>query len=395
MERDNARVITLAPGNGVTNVSFEEAFGEYSNASGKFAKKRAERVEARQEAKRDIKAARTATKVAKQENKAAKKTAKIEKRGAVQQSRIGKRTNAQTSRIGKRTNATQLRQEKRAIKDGPQDPALEQEQLPVDNQTEQPTDNGGSQYSDNSTSNSPAFQEGPEIGNVPAYDEDAPLEDDAPEDDQAGEEEEESFDGTPSKELVDLANKIEWNKKFVALKTAEKTELEKQGQPTKEVQAIILDRLDRISGLEGEISNFVNFEGEYASADGTPSVTEKGKRFGQVSKAREMARKNYSGLSARRRAIKQHGGAETPVDAELSPSFGPNKIVVPGKSNAEGEFTEVTTDDGPKPTVLELTSSANGLNVSGSKINWTGIVIGLAIAGVAIYGLNKFKVLSK
>ena len=74
---ENIRVIKLNPNTYISNVStFDEAFDEYSNASGKRIKKRAESQRAKaelQEAKAEKKVARvgkrTARKVAKQEGR--------------------------------------------------------------------------------------------------------------------------------------------------------------------------------------------------------------------------------------------------------------------------------------------------------------------------------------
>ena len=141
---------------------------------------------------------------------------------------------------------------------------------------------------------------------------------------------------------------------------------------------------------------------------GTPSASELNRRTAETRMARRRAnRMMRETLTKGRRG---HGGNDTPVDVELNPSYGKNRIEVnPRFSNANGtgiiaiddaddyDATELDIRMGPKYNELDVVDFPNEMfmNADGSskKINWTGIAVGVAVGAIAVLVLRKYKIL--
>jgi hypothetical protein len=97
-----------------------------------------------------------------------------------------------------------------------------------------------------------------------------------------------------------------------------------------------------------------------------------------------------------------------PVQSDLNPQFSENRIEVPAEEttgfNGETGFIgidQVADYDAPETRMFNLKfSSADGQDDfynadGGKKVNWTAIAIGVGVGALAIYLMNKYKVLEK
>jgi len=494
-----ATIITLGPSNTSSSTSttpqrvaatFEEAFGEFSEARGKGRAKRQARKLDRRKKKTERKVAKQTAKQekikAKQETKqvrrggrqearigrrATRKAARQEMRGSQQDARMERRTRRQDMRQ-QRTEGRQLRKDTKALgEEGRENLSVEQQtyrdNMLAENEAyreqfePQESDSSEDGYSDESTSNDGYADDGyaddgyaddgyGDDGYGDEYAEDDYAEDDYAEDDYADEgygddeyydnEDTGNFDGAVNDDsfnemndnatrkiyvnpnLLDICNKIEWNKELIA----RLEEKRKQGVANpSEVSKQIIERKQRCSALEGDIDLYLGFGAEFSSADGmlkpsmettNPSKKQMLKRRTEVQAARKKAKLMKSRgmqdkMSIRKRT--NNGGDVTPVDVELQPTFEKGKIVVPSSSNfndspddsfdyANGQDNAFDYADGRDLPMRESFSMASDnafdyADGSGSshKINWMGVLVGVALGATAIWAIRKYKLLDK
>lgn len=410
----NATVVTLG-GNSGSNpavgraATFEEAFGEFSNASGKRKKKKLQRISDRREIKAEKQEARRekrGTRIAnRDEAKRGRKLSRVGTRTELATARQGRKDVRMEERQGRRTARKGYRVERRAIGQ-PVDKELEIDETlttggapwPPDSTT--PSDAGslgdmgagtGKDYSDDATqggapeepqvdsSTSPdeAYEQGFQDAIDEIESEDGAYEDETGyEDEYEGEYEDENaeeleapFDGVledgyseiddssrvhPG--LQDTCNKIEWNKTLVkVLENKRRNGNENKGALSRQ----ILDRKKRIAQLESNVKSYEGAAADFSSADGmmrpnasTPSGAELNRRMAETRMARRKAhRMMMQSLSRGRRT---NGGNATPVDIELNPSYSKQRIEVnPSYSNASGTGI-IALDDADDYDATEL-----------------------------------------
>ena len=163
---------------------------------------------------------------------------------------------------------------------------------------------------------------------------------------------------------------------------------------------------DADGDYESADGDFENADGEYENAIGKRTkkrkVSKKGtkkggkkKRSAEVKAAKREARKSRakSRISSKKKAVRI--SQSTKVSKSLNPQFGKDYIVIPEKeinaSSANGETGLIALDDindfdAPRENEYSLASGSPLKNV-----NWKGVLIGVAIAGLAIYGAKKAK----
>jgi hypothetical protein len=230
----------------------------------------------------------------------------------------------------------------------------------------------------------------------------------------------------------DVALKSEWNKEMVSrlkkkVRAIDRILADPQTSPEKRnmlgirrakmIEAITLHK-DRAVSFDGLMNDYVNAEGEYSGIDGDTSDADgdyenadgetsdaSGKRKRKKtspSKARRKAEVKAAQREARKKrqkariAAKKKKGTTTKVSKSLDPAFNKNLIVIPAKevsgaSSAEGETGLIALDDindFDAPTENEY-SMASGNTLK--NVNWKDVLIGVAIAGLAIYGAKKAK----
>jgi hypothetical protein len=87
----------------------------------------------------------------------------------------------------------------------------------------------------------------------------------------------------------------------------------------------------------------------------------------------------------------------TPVSAALRPIISPNRIEVTlnadgsiGKQTGLNGLDNVNDFDAPAKRIFEMKSNADG---SSSGLNFKGVAIGVGIAAIAVWALNKYKII--
>ena len=384
-------IITLAPDVQVEGVSFEDAFGEFSEARGK---KRTERVKARQANKRERIAAKSETRKAKQEARKEKKVGRQEVRQATKEARVAKRQAAQQARMGKRQAATEARQTRRTTRkqmrtdrraigeeqepvnengmvmgEEPQMPTPQMEMPQAEPQgfNEEPmAETSEPQAGEGGYAPQPTYMNPPQRGTE--YQEEVGMYGESNSemgDEETGEEplgdndeysdEESSFDAETTNESASSFD-------------AENSEL--TGRQTN------LD--NRISILQDKIRLHENQASNLKTALRTGKMPSNKVAMG----AKEL-RARALHLEALKAKLEQAQKAKAkqgvvPVAPSLDAKIEPNKIVIPAASA-----------DGVENYMFEGESSFDG------KSFWDknkGVIIGLGIAGIAIYALNKYKV---
>jgi hypothetical protein len=433
---NGARIITLGPSNSkVSAASFEEAFGEYSNAGGRDRRKKRklERIENRTE----VKSARQATRQATRADRIAGRTELQQSRKA---KRLTKREMGTESRLSRKAARADVRAYKRGLRN-PQEAAQEPMPQPVSEQTE-------SQYTEPNQQYAPSGPSGPsgegyndqpeapvnyEQGYEPSeggYSEDGALYEDGYEgegvetgdvydqdlvdetaanayemgyqdaqDDSGldveivGEDENYGdFDGIMGAEdrynerqskndmppaVQNLADKCVWNEVLIyKLKNDRKNS---NGNPQM-ISKTILERAKRLKNLKGELENYANCCGNYSSADGSEEVISQRKKIVQ------MALNN-----ARRRAAGQPPVSVTPVQRNLKPQFSKERIMIQSKeqmSNATGTGLNGLdmAADYDAPNEREFYLGADGSFTRG--IDLGSIAIGVLLTIGFVY-LNK------
>ena len=395
----NATIVTLGSGSQVSSVSFENAFGEYSEARGGGRAKREAKRKERKAARQERIAERNIRKSTRQEARKTRKEARIEHRAT-----------AQEMRQQKRTAKAQHRQERKGLRDEAADmdetTALE---TGVDTGAEQgyspdaglPQDSGsneqGGGYTEEQGGGSTEEQGGStEDGGDGGYAEDGGEEESGDGSDDSVDDS--GFDGEllgensdltgvvkVPKEISDLANKIEWNKELVSRLRVKGAEARGKNQDSADIQNQINIRTNRIAELQKAMKNYVSMDGT-SDADGGNSGMNK--RFKQTKIATQNARKE------RIKKMSPEALQSTKVARKLNPQFGTNRIVVPAEENGSSfngtglvGLDESNDFDAPQTRIIEMQSGFDGMK----NINWMSVAIGVGIGVAGIWAIRKYK----
>jgi hypothetical protein len=250
--------------------------------------------------------------------------------------------------------------------------------------------------------------------------------------------------------VQDIANRIEWNKELISRLRIKAANQRGQNLSTDETLMDIEKRKLRITELENQIQGYANAEGEFSSAngcycsydgmnddmdsdfdgdglDGTDLMNAfdgegldgeglmssaegmrmrrnmpknrlqqqriAGKRRKEVGRAYSLARqeRNKYAISKRTNDSVAKRSSVTPVSSSLKPAISPNRIEVSLNASGTGNIglDNVNDFDAPSSRIFEMTSGADG---SKNPINVKGVLIGVGIAAVAIWALNKYKI---
>jgi len=239
-----------------------------------------------------------------------------------------------------------------------------------------------------------------------------------------------------SPKVKNAAMKSEWNKEMVSRLQAQADQIsnilstqqmdegkaKRLGIHRAKLQEAITLHKERATGFDGMLSDYTNFDGDtFDSADGDYSEARGKKQSsraakGQARKAKKAERRRRkaevraakkSARKARALARKNKRMAKkamrrnvTEVEQGLDPQISENRIEIPAESlnyggnpetiekesNATGIIALDGMDNFDAPTEYTY-SSANGLK----NVNWKGVLIGVGIAALAIYGAKKAK----
>lgn len=428
-----ARIIQLGtPSSMPQATSFEEAFGEYSNAQGKGRERRKARKLDRIENRAEVKLARKGARAEKVAARQGLQTERIAGRTELQQARkakrLGKREMGTESRLARRGARAEARAYRKDLRNPQQVPSTESAGYQGDGlgvATEPTTTGSGYTPTTTGSGYAPGTQSGyyDEVpGTASGYYEDGGFEETGDVYDQSlvdetaqnaydlgyqdaqeeagldveitGDEDYGDFDGIMGaedryNELQDkndmpvnpqvqaIADKCVWNEMLIAkLKNDRKNA---NGNP-QAISKTILERAKRMKDLKTELEDYANCCGAYSNADGSEELIAQRKRVVQV--AMNKARRKSSG---------QAPVNLTAVPGKLNPRFSKNRIVVNSSetmSSATGTGIDALDDinDYDAPEIREFFIPADGGFTKG--IDLGSIALGALLTVGFIY-LNK------
>ena len=436
----NARIIQLAPTSQISAVSFEDAFGDYSNAQGRGRERRKNRKLDRIENRAEVKAARQTSRQEKVAGRQAVRGQRTAGREELQLARKGKRLSKREmgleSRLARKDARTSARVGRRDLRN-PQDvvdettttggdmsiqPGLPQETLqpgdagsmgytPQDQGGYAPEDQGGYATEDQGYGNEYAYQgedlppyaseegygdEGDSVYDQSLVDETAEnaydlgyqdaLDNSGVDVEITGNEDYGDFDGVMGAE--DRYNELQ-DKNDMPVAPQVQTMADKCIWNEMLIKKLKKDRKNA-NGNPQEISKAINtrikrlkdLQNEldfYSNVDGDPEVTVNRKRMVQSALNR-----------ARRKAAGQAPITVTPVQRDLKARFSNERIVVPS-SEAMSNFTETgitaldDSADYDAPDTREFYINASGFT---QGIDLGSIAVGILIT-VGFVALNK------
>jgi hypothetical protein len=204
-------------------------------------------------------------------------------------------------------------------------------------------------------------------------------------------------------DIKDIAIKSEWNKEMVLQKQNQVAAINNQlangglnsdqAMQLGKVRAQILSDIelhkDRAVSFDGVLSDYCNAEGEFSNANGK---NEKKRRKAEVKAAKREAKK------VRKKSIisrMKRKNRVTKVSRNLKPEFDTQRIVIPAAeltTGANGETGLIALDnmndfDAPTENEFEFSNASGPMK----NVNWKGVLMGVAVAGLAIWGAKKAK----
>lgn len=328
---DNARVVTLEPSTGETTVTFEEAFGEHSELRG--------RGRARRQARRQ-----------------ARRMKRISNRAERKRARQSMRAEQQEARQLRKDTRKSRRVQRKAMGDEPEEQETSSAPVSTDDQSgDYSQDNLQSTSSDdeNQTSGDEESQDG---GEVSEQDEESTT-------DAETTDENSSFDAETRSNPVydDLTRRIQSNLQIIQKTNEQLTNIEamlksrvasdvmaRLLKKRTELKATLQARTERVRELQGKLESFSEARGRRGFGRGRGMGHGFGKKF--MAKHPKLANRVH----------------KTPVDESLGAKFSENRIEVPADEHS------------------------NFGGKAGEKSKIVPVVLGLALAGLVIYGINHY-----
>ncbi len=424
----------------VRSASFEEAFGEYSEAKGKGRarrkKRRLERIASRDETRKARQGSRLARR---EENKAKRQAIRSEQ----QQARLSRRDTRLAMRQ-KRAEAQQMRKDTRHQgKEGRENYSAEQEAYrenigseaetttpsgdgatsqdqggyapqdqggyaPQDQGGYAPQDQGGyaphggggggsqgqgGYVSDEDWATPPSgYDQQEEDSEEGAYGDDNTYEGDyVQEEDEFNDDSYFNVEGMDGKSIVspqikETAQKLKNNAKaYQVLKAKRQNAVANQNQ-TEGLDNLMNRTRARIVELKSNLD-------DYCYADGNPNESKRRKKEVNLALGRRLRK---------RRRKNQYAGSEVPVESDLNPQFGANRIEIPAKKSGFDAYSDLgrpviidgnTMSDNKdytndiygdfEPTTIEMQSSFDGSSSNNKKL--MSVAIGVGVGALALY----------
>jgi len=404
-------VVQLSGGTpeGSTTVSFEEAFGDYSEARGKGRARRHKRKTERQQ-NRIVR-------------RGARKSARQQNREAQMEARQQRKTTRHAYRDARKGG------EESEPEAEPQTPLNQEGDSAPDNQGngegEYQGEGGGESANDEGQNQSEGGAESEQST------EDAEVDGEQGEsDDASGFTGELGFDGIITMSPEDrqwtewfssaegsaaikpriklLSRRIEQHKEIISRL---QSHLADKGGSDSVIENKIAKNKAILNNLENDLAGFSSFGGDYSNARGGKSGVAKRRAEVRAAKkearadrkaARKAAKAEHKAERQERRAAKRggDGGSETPVEKDLNPEFSEQRIEVPAAEEGSGfsgtgliGLDEQHDIDAPVTRKFDLKfSQASG---EPTNHNVRNIVIGVGLGVLAIYLIKKYKVLGK
>jgi hypothetical protein len=386
---ETATIITLGNRTTPTPTSFEEAFGEFSEARGRG---RARRQKRRMERIENRKTRRKARQEGRLEKKRGRVEARTQRRTMRAENRESRRNMKSEGKRGR--ERADLEQEREfAPEDAPEG---DSGYAPEGESSYEPQSQGGyaeeSGYAPQGSYDEGGYAEeqgGYDEGGY--YDEGDGFDNESYEFDGADEMIDAPYSPKVNEDVADAAKRIEWN-----LELASRLKDKQKSNPSPKIAEAINNCKVRVSELNSQLNGYCNFEGDFVSdADGDRrfqrtsdvqvSSNRKRRNASEVRRARRIAR-------AERNAIRKKQGM-TPVQDILNPEISENRIEIPAKelgSNATGIIgLDNAMDYDANATEITL-GFAGGKT---SKIPFKAIAIGVAVGALGIFLLRRYKVI--
>ena len=430
----------------VRSATFEEAFGDYSEARGKGRARRQARKLDRQEKKAERKVARQTTKQAKI---GAKQETRQLRRGGRQEGRIGRRatrkdlrqamrTEQQADRMGRRgarldmrqqrEDARQMREDTRVQGDeGRENYMAEQElyrqgledqgqgseggyapeqggSMPSEDWGSAPQggggyaeeggyapQGGGGGYAPQGGGYAEEDSYGDEDSGEGAYGDDNTYEGDyIQEEDEFNDDSYFNVEGMDGKSVVspyvkETSQKLKNNAKAYRVLKAKRENAVANQDRTEGLDNLLNRTRTRIVELKSNLD-------DYCNADGNPRESKRRRNEVNLALGRRLRK---------RQRVNQYAGSEVPVESDLNPEFGANRIEVPSASNFDAysdlgrpvivngqtmsdanDYTDDIYGDF-EPTTIEMQSSFDGSSTN--KKTLMSIAIGVGVGALALY----------
>ncbi len=364
--------------------SFEEAFGEHSsNAGGR------DRRHAKKQARAERKNLKTQTKIERKQSRLEDRLDNRSKRGSMLGNILTGGVSGLTKRA-KNKHKAHLLAKQNAVQNGPQASDEQQAQDGVDlpqgsdEQQDQGTDDSGSVDSssqENVADSTESGDEGDQDGNSGQPE----FQDESFDEETSDGEQSYGVDGKKRCDMTvkDLAAKIVWNNELLSRTKIKNEQLQRKlkmgsaggvnASNSKSIASSISANKDLILKTSLRIDELNNQLDSYAK--------QKGVSDREIDYCMQLA-------SGKLHAVKNN---VTEVDKSLDADISNDRIVVEPKHSADGTGLKAIDDrgdyDAPSPTVVEIKSNADG---DKRNINYKAIAIGLGVAAVGIWALNKF-----
>jgi hypothetical protein len=415
-------IITLTPsdnGNDTVSVSsFEEAFGEFSEARGRGRQRRAKRKAERQKNRQTKRMTRI-------QNRAERKGARQNMRAQQQEARQMRKDTRKSRKVarksmGEEEEGAELQNQDGGIQD---EGATQSEEQTTEEQggEEQGGEDMGSEGGEDMGS-----EGGEDMGSEGGEEESGFDGDDFSffdGDDFYNAESDDYFvnadgDNQPiNPKVKTVAQKIEDGKEYIA---SLQTVLANTQNDTdrNRVNAKIYRINNTLSDLEASLEGYSSARGRGKQERNRRKEVKKAKRVARKNRVQKSIRgkkdvksiakslaKMYPPAIALQMAKKviankrANGGDETPVDVELNPEFSENEIVVPASEQGEGANGQTgligmdNQQDFDAPEVREFDLTFSGADGSGTKINLKALAIGVGVGILAIYLIKRYKLL--
>jgi hypothetical protein len=425
---ENTTIITLAPSTDSstlsvrTTASFEEAFGDYSNAKGKGRARRKTKKLTKISDKQEVKQARkggrqedrisrrSTRKGARQDIRASQQDSRLERKGKRRDAREedtedDKDETATDTQNGSNTqqdSGSSDSQDNGGSSDGQQGGGDSNDWGAPPQGSNDEQDNGGSSDSqqDGGGSNDwgaqpQGYDEGQQDGGDGAYGDDNRY--DTPynqEDSEFADESHFNLEGMEGKSSVspmvkDNVEKLRNNQRAYKDLSDRRNLMLKNGDNTRGIEMQLRNCQGRVNELKSSLDS-------YANADGNPET--KNRRRNEVSLA--------LGRGKKRRMMTDDGGSEVPVSRELNSDFKPNRIEINPKSGFDGysdlgrpvfidgveqsdknDYSSDLLNDGAEPTTVDLFSNLDG--DGGNKKIFLSVAIGIGVGALAIFIAKK------
>jgi hypothetical protein len=427
------RVVTLVDGEMPQVATFEDAFGEFSEARGRGRKRRADRQRARQERRKDKRKARQEKRMDRIKNRAERRKEKRKMRAEALEGRLAKRRRRKEERVSRKGLGEEEYEEpmEEGGEEGGEEPMeepTEEGEEPMED-GEEPVEESEEEYSEEESEEESGadgyygfnaktdnFDEyftfvGDDFYNLDAITYDNNLYD-IGEFSKGAEDYYSSADGTPSQinpKVAQITNKIEWNKEFIARLNKKMRSSRMGREEAAKLKKRLKNRQDALARLQQQLKNYSDIATKRKGAVETNKEIGKALNVSKYNRLKaiggsrlgmspEKALSKCMELNKRRAEMK-----ETPVSSELNPQISQGKIVVPPSENTTASSSSCATGltgvddaydyDSPSPRVYDVEfSNAAGDDAKKKKRNRIiAITAGVIVAGIIIYLIARKK----